>query len=185
MSRQFFNEAILWVTASGVAVANSTTETILTPNVTVPANYLQGERNLEIVAMGVYSTTSAPTMTFSLRWGGVAGTVLTKSGALVGASSITSGLWNLYILMQTRSNGSTGTVMANGWAMLHTATAGTAGSATGAPAVGPMTVAGQTVPAVATVDLTADTALALTITWGTASASNTIQLLNYSIRSLN
>jgi len=39
MSRQFWQEALWWAVTDGTAVANTTTETIVFPNVTVPANY--------------------------------------------------------------------------------------------------------------------------------------------------
>jgi hypothetical protein len=44
---------------------------------------------------------------------------------------------------------------------------------------------GGTTPAVATIDLTADTALSLTALWGTNNAANSIQGHNYQIVSLN
>jgi hypothetical protein len=44
---------------------------------------------------------------------------------------------------------------------------------------------GVVTPAAATLDLTADTALAITATWSAASASNTLTGLNYILESLN
>lgn len=185
MSRQFFQETLAWAVADGVAVANTTTETILFPNVTIPANYMADGRALRLSAFGKYSNTATPTMIFSVRWGGVSGTLLTKSATVTTPSGVTSVLWELMVILQTRSNGSTGTIMANGYARVHSGTAPTVASATGAPAVAPMTNGGVTTPAVATVDLTADTALAITLTWGTANASNTATGLQLAIESLN
>jgi hypothetical protein len=52
MSRQFWNETLTWAVANGVAVANTTTETILFPSVTIPANFLQDGRVLRLTAQG-------------------------------------------------------------------------------------------------------------------------------------
>src|SRR5689334_23216510 len=115
MSRQFWSEALAWATANGTAVANTTTETILFPNITVPANYMQDGRVLRLKAFGAYGTTATPTLTISIRWGGVSGTVLGKTGAAVttsgtgGGASMTA-LWSLEAFIQTRSNGSSGTL---------------------------------------------------------------------------
>ncbi len=187
MSRQFWNETLVWATNSGAAVANTTTETILFPNVTIPANYLQDGRSLRIRAIGQHSTLGSGTVSvlFTLRWGGVSGTVLCKSAAITQLISLTAALWDLDIMLTTRSNGSSGTIMANGIARVYGATAPTIGSATGAPAIAPLTNGGQITPAVATVDLTSDTALSLTVTHGAASTSNTVTGLQYYLEGLN
>lgn len=185
MSRQFWAEAIIWATSDGTAVANSTAETILPGNVTIPANYLQDGRSFRIRAFGKYSTTGTPTMIFGLRWNGVAGTLLCKTAACTTPSGVTNAGWDLDIVMTTRSNGATGTVMANGTARVFAAVAGTVASATGEALVTPMMNGGVVTPAAATVDLTADTPISLTLTWSAASASNTATILNYTIESLN
>lgn len=184
MSRQFWGETLAWATADGTAVANSTTETIIFPNITIPANYLQDGRSLRLTLFGKHSTTATPTLTFRVRWGGVAGTVLAASGAVT-CATVTNAGFKMDVILTTRSNGSSGTVMANGEVVVYGSTAPTVGSATGAPAVAPMTAGGQTAPAVATVDLTADTALSVTATWSAASASNTLTGVNYLLESLN
>lgn len=186
MSRQFWTEALAWSTADGTAVANSTTETIIFPNITIPANYMQDGRQLELWAWGRYSTTTGPpTMRFRLRWGGVSGTVLADSGTITTVASQTNAIWKIYLRVTTRANGSSGSLFAIGEAILYNATAPTVGSATGAPGVAPMASAGITAPAAATADLTADTALSLTATWSAASASNTLTGHNYYVDSPN
>lgn len=185
MSRQTWSETIFWATNSGTAVASTAAETILFPNVTIPANYLQDGRSMRLRVFGQYSNTATPTMIFGLRWGGVAGTVLCKTAAVTTPSGVTAATWDLDIILTTRSNGATGTVMANGTARVHAAVAATVGSATGAAAVTPMTAGGVVTPAAVTVDLTADTALAITLTWSASSSSNTATGLNYIIESLN
>ena len=192
MSRQFWEEALAWATASGTAVANTTTETILFPNVTIPANYMQDGRCLRLRAFGAYGTTATPTIIFSVRWGGVSGTVLAKSTAVTLTSAVGSGAsmtapWCAEIIIQTRSNGSSGTLMTNGEATMFTSTAATAGTVTHYGLDMPLCSGstGGTTPVAVTADLTADTALSFTVTWGTANAANSIQGLNYTIESLN
>jgi hypothetical protein len=186
-SRQFWSEMIWWATASGATVASSTTETIIFPNVTIPANYLQDGRALRLRVQGQHTTpgTGAVTLIFQLRWGGVAGTVISKTGTITTLISLTAAVWDLDILVQTRSNGATGTVMSIGKAMVYGATVPTIGSATGAPAIAPMTQGGQITPATATLDLTADTALSITGQMGQSNAGCTFIGLNYIGESLN
>lgn len=192
MSRQFWVECLAWATATATAIANSTTETVLFPNITIPANYLQDGRALRIRAFGSYGTTATPTLIFTIRWGGVAGTVISKSSTVTTTSGVGGGasmtaLWELEAIVQTRSNGSAGTLMTNGTATLFTSTAATAGTVTnyGMPLPLASGSTGGTTPVVGTVDLTADTALSLTATWGTANSANSIQGLNYELESRN
>lgn len=185
MSRQFWQETLAWATADGAAIANTTTETIVFPNVTIPANYLADGRALELIAFGRHSTTGTPTLTFRLRWGGVAGTVLAASGAMVAGSAVTNAMWRLHLLIQTRANGATGTLFAVGSARLGEDATSTVGSVTNAGAEDLMGSAGVAAPAAVTVDLTADAALSLTAQWGTASASNTLTGHVYVLKSLN
>jgi len=192
MSRQYWAETLVVSTASGTAVANSTTETILVPNVTIPANYLQDGRALRIKATGGYGTTATPTIIFSVRWGGVSGTVLAKSSTVTTTSGVGGGasmtaVWMLDLIIQTRSNGATGTLFTMGDVTLYTSTAGTAGTVTnyGMPMPVVSGSTGGTTPVAVTADVTAQTDLALTVTWGTANAANSIQLHTYSIESLN
>lgn len=192
MSRQFWTESLQWATGSGTAIASTTTETILLPNITIPANYFQDGRLVRIRAFGSYGTTGTPTLIFSVRWGGVAGTVLAKSTTVTTSSGVGGGAsmtapWSMIILLQCRSNGSTGTMMTNGEATLYTSTAATAGTVThygmSLPIVSGST--GGTTPVAVTADLSADTALSLTATWGTSNSANSIQLHNAVFESLN
>ncbi|MET3349024.1 UNVERIFIED_ORG: hypothetical protein ABID57_000693 [Arthrobacter sp. UYEF1] len=184
MSRQFWSETVAWATAPGTAVANTATETIVFPNTTLPGNFLQDGRAIRLRIQGQYSTTATPTLIFTLRFGGVAGTVLCKTAAVT-LPTIVAGVFDLDIMVQTRSNGATGTVMAIGTANIHAGVAPTVASAVGNAATTPMTAGGVLAPAVATVDLTADTALSITATWSAASASNTLTGLNYTIEAMN
>ena len=186
MSRQYFREQLAWSTNSATPVANTATETIAYNNITIPANYLQDGRNFKLTVLGQYSTTATPTLIFTVRFGGAAGTVLCKTAAST-LPTITAGLWKTEVWCTTRSNGATGTLMANGEATLYAGVAGTVASTTGVGAslITPMTSGGILTPATATVDLTADTALTITATWSAASASNTLTGLQYYLDSDN
>lgn len=184
MSRQYWSETITWATSSGTSVNSAAVETILFPNVTIPANYMQDGRVLRIKAFGQWTTTaSTPTLIFNIRWGGVAGTLITKTAAITTVASTTAAGWELDVVLQTRSNGSAGTVMGNGAFHAYAGVAPTIASATGAAALTPMMNGGTITPAVATLDLTADTALSITCTPSTTAA--TLIGLNYTIESLN
>lgn len=186
MSRQFWSEALAWATANGTAVANSAAHTILFPNITIPANYLQDGRVLRINTWGAYGTTATPTIIFDIVWGGIAGTVVAKTGTITTGSAVGGGasmtaLWNLDAIVQTRSNGSAGTLFTDGVLTLYTT--GTAGGTVYPLASG--STGGTTPVASAAVDLTADTALSLGVTWGTANAANSIQGNIYILEGLN
>lgn len=185
MSRQYWSETLAWATADGTAIANTTTETIIFPNITIPANYLQDGRLLRLIAYGRHGTTGTPTLTFRTRWGGVAGTQIAASGAITCGSTVTNAMWRVEIMIQVRSNGATGTVFAVGEAEIGEDAANTVGSATNATAVGLMGSAGVATPAAVTIDMSADTALSLTAQWSAASASNTLTGHVYVLEALN
>jgi hypothetical protein len=192
MSRQTWVEGIAWATATATAVANTTTETVLLPNLTIPGGYMQDGRGVHIWGTGSYGTTATPTIIFSVRWGGVAGTVISKSSTVTTTSAVGGGasmtaLFAYDFTIQTRSNGTSGTFMTNGWVALFTSTGMTAGTVTNYGQMLPLVSGstGGTTPATATVDTTADTQLSFTATWGTANAANSIQDVQHNVESLN
>lgn len=192
MPRQYWEESLAWATASGTAIANSTTETILFPNVTIPANYMQDGRILKLTAFGGYGTTATPSLRFAVRWGGVSGTVLANQAVNVTTSGVGGGAsmtapWMVEVFIQTRSNGSTGTLFTMGTSTLATSTLLTAGTVTNYGQVAPIVSGstGGTTPVAVTADLTADTALSLTALWGTANAANSIQGHMYIVEAMN
>jgi hypothetical protein len=177
MSRQFWSEALAWSTADGTAVANTTTETIIFPNITIPANYMQDGRVLRLRAFGKLSTTGTPTMTFAIRWGGVSDTLLATTEAITMGSGVTNANWDLEAYIQTRSNGATGSLFVMGTANVHTASTTVASNV--------FSVSGFDAPAAVTVDLTTDKALSLTADWSAQSASNTLTGHIYVVEGLN
>lgn len=192
MSRQFWSETISWATSSATAIATSTTETVLFPNVTIPANYLQDGRVLRGRAFFAYGTTATPTLVFAVRWGGVSGTVLSKTAANVMTSGVGGGasmtaMGDIEFFIQTRANGSSGSLMTNGVVDYFTSTLGTAGTVTNYGMTMPIASGstGGTTPVAVTADLTADTLLSLTATWGTSNAANSIQGIHYTLETMN
>lgn len=170
-------EGLFWATADGTAVANTTTETIIFPNVTIPANYMADGRAIRLRAFGKLSTTGTPTITFAIRWGGVSGTVLATSEAITCATGSANTAWSIEAIIQTRTNGATGTLFVMGDVVVNlTASTNTSGT---------FGVSGFDAPAAVTVDLTADTALSITADWSAASASNTLTGHIYTGESLN
>lgn len=177
MSRQFWEEALAYAVADGTAIHTTTTETIIFPDITIPANYMQDGRLLRMRAFGKLSTTGTPTMTFAIRWGGVSGTLLATTEAITTASGAANTAWSLEAYIQTRTNGSSGSLIVMGDVVLNlTASTNTSGT---------FGVSGFDAPAAVTVNLTADTALSLTADWSASSASNTLTGLIYSIEAMN
>ena len=177
MSRQYWSEELSWAVADGTAIANTTTESIIFPDVTIPANYMADGRTLRLTAYGKLSTTGTPTITFAIRWGGVSGTVLATTEAITTGSGVTNVNWAVEAIIQTRGNGATGSLIVFGRAHVHTAAATVVSNVFG--------VSGYDAPAAVTVDLTAATALSITADWSAASASNTLTGMVYTIESLN
>jgi len=171
MSRQYWSETLAWATADGTIISATTTETIIFPNITIPANYMQDGRCLRLTAYGRNTFAVSNTLTFRVRWGGVAGTVLAASGAMVHAA-VTAGIWRVEAILQTRSNGSSGTIMTIGSARINDDATQTVGTAALMGVEDFMGSAGVATPAAITVDLTADTALSLTATFGTAGSNS-------------
>lgn len=187
MSKQGWSELIAWATQDGTAVNTTTSETIIMPNITIPGNYMQDGRSMRLRVKGKYGTLGSGTVThvYKIRWGGVGGTVLCTTGTVTLLISQTNAYWELEVDLQTRSNGISGTILADGHVKVFSGTAPTIGSATGAPAIAPLTAGGQTAPAAVTCDLNADTALAITITHGASSGSNTITGMHETLESMN
>lgn len=175
--RQSWNEALAWATADGTAIASTTTETIIFPDVTIPANFMQDGQCLELKAAGKLSTTGTPTITFAIRWGGVAGTLLATTEAITNASGAANVGWWLEAVIQTRANGATGTLFVMGKVIVNL-TASTV-------VVGVFGVSGFDAPAGVTADLSIDKALSLTADWSASSASNTLTGHIYTVKSIN
>lgn len=158
--------------ASGSAYASSTTLTDVsaTPNVTIPANFLQPGMMLKIKAFGTFSNTSTPTLLLGFYYGAVAGTALAATSAITTTTGATN--WPFYIEYEgrIRTIGSSGTIMGGGWVDL--ATSLTAVTHRPIP---------ETALATVSIDTTASKAITLGAQWGTNSASNTLTCVNITV----
>jgi len=177
MSRQFWTEQLAWAVADGAAVANTVTETIIFPDIVIPANYMNDGRTLLLRAFGKLSTTGTPTIIFGIRWGGVAGVLLAVTEAIANGSGVTNVNWAIEAVIQTRVNGASGSLIVMGYADLHTAATTIAGNVFG--------VSGFDAPAAVTADLSIDKNLSITATWSAAAAGNTLTGLIYGLTSMN
>lgn len=177
MPSQGWIEAIAVMDAAGTAVANTTTETILAPDVTIPAGEIKAGKSVKMRASGKLSTTGTPTMTWRIRHGGVAGTLLAVTEAISMGSGVTNVNWLLDADLVCRVSGSSGVLIVMGTLFVHTAA--------GTVLTNVFGVSGFDAPAGVTVDLAADWALSLTGQWSAASASNTITAEMYKVLSEN
>ena len=185
MSRQFWQESLAWSTANGTTISNSTAEAIIFPNVTIPANYMQDGRTLELIARGSFSNvvTTPGTLIFRLRWGGLAGTILAQTSAIsLSATAQTDIMFAVILEVITRINGSAGSLMAMGHTMLA---AQLAASNNQQNMMGSAGGASTNTPAAVTVDLTADTALAFTAQFSVATSPTNLTGRNYLLKSAN
>ena len=161
---------------AGSAYASSTSATDVSPGnpqyLTVPPLYV-GQK-FHLVAYGIASNTSTPTLNMGFYYGGVAGTALLTSGAITTTTAMTAWPWHMEAWVEVKSLGSSGTVWSKGWLDLPTSL--TAIARTSMPAT-------QTQPI--TVDTTTAKAITAGATWGTNSASNTLTCEGFHVHLLN
>ena len=118
---QAFVEPLEATIADGTQISNSTSETIVVPDFNIPAYYMAAGRTIRITAYGVNSNvvTTPGTLTFRVRWGGVAGTVLLASAAIVmDVTARTNAFWYLAATFTCRTAGSSGTFIAGGFCFI-------------------------------------------------------------------
>jgi hypothetical protein len=158
--------------ASGAAYASSTTLTDVspTPNLTIPANFLQPGMLLRIRAAGTFSNTGTPTLLLGVYYGAVAGTALAATSAITTTTGATNWQWTVEYVGRIRTVGSSGTIM--GFGSVDLATSLTALTHRPIP---------ETALAAVTIDTTASKALTLGAQWGTSSASNTLTCVHFDV----
>jgi hypothetical protein len=119
-TKQGFNEVLVAAIADGTQILNSTAEAILFPDYVFAGNdphmYPGATFRITCYYDVTFVATTPGTLTFRLRWGGVAGTVLAASGAYApdptGALANRSG-W-VEFLLTVRSIGAAGSMFAMG-----------------------------------------------------------------------
>lgn len=119
MGTQGWSELLDGTIADGAQISNTTTETILAPDFSIPGYWMTPGRVLRLWAFGVNSNvvTTPGTLTFRVRWGGVSGVALLVSAALgLDTTARTNALWLLDARIICRTAGATGTFMSGGYA---------------------------------------------------------------------
>ena len=153
----------------GNTVANTTTPTAFTSSFAIPAGSLAVGQVLRFRMWGVYGTALvAPTITVQLLFGA---TVVSTTGAITAVSSITNGGWLGIIDLIVTAIGSSGSVESQGYGEYSTAVT------TG------LSVNMANTAAVGSINFNASQTATVVVTWGTASASNTITLREFTIAS--
>lgn len=166
---------------STTTVANTTTETLLAPNLVLPVRYLRLSRYLRIRAWGQFSTTVTPTMTFKVHLGS-AGTnadpTVCASAAITTASGATTLDWKLEVDIAVRSEtiGATSANVMGIGELIVTDAATNTKVAQFLPASAPAVSGGYNVEA--------QNSLGTYLTWSAASASNTLTTHLYTVESL-
>jgi hypothetical protein len=175
----YYTSPLLTDIADGAQILNSASEALMCPDFGFGGNdnrIFQGAY-FNIRASGDVSNvvTTPGTLTFRLRWGGLAGTLLAASQAIT--LDITARANFSYILdidLAIRSIGSAGSMFAQGFVLLND----TAVGAAAAPQYYTMGSAGANVPAaVGSLDTTTAKLLSLTAQFSVATA--TTQLTNH------
>lgn len=145
-----------------VTVANTTAETSIATGTLVGTNSIgagtayAGE-TISVYASGFFSTTGTPNLTFALKLGST--TVLTSTNAT--ASSVSNAPFTMQATCTVRTTGATGTIIC---AWTYRGQGSSVTNSTQTTGYGTSTV----------LDFTGALAPDVTITWGTASASNTL-----------
>ena len=165
--------------SDGVQVLNSAAEALMVPDFTFAADYLEVGDALKYTLFFDISTivTTPGTVTFRLRWGGLAGTpILAASGAYapdVAVQTTKSGCIEYYLVCRT--TGATGTIFCMGRMAMNNV------NPTSVATIGAnlqMALIPTSAPAVATsADTTIAKALSPTVQFSSATA--TVQLTNH------
>ena len=156
---------------AGTAYASATAATDVSPGnpqyLTVPPLYV-GQK-FHLVAYGIASNTSTPTLNLGIYYGGVAGTALCTSGAITTTSSMSAWQWLIVVDSEVISTGSSGAIRSYGWVDIPTSSTAVTRQS--------MSATSQDV----TVNTGTNSALTFGATWGTSNSSNTLTCKGYKI----
>jgi len=114
---QTWEETLESTIVDGTQISNSSSETIVVPDFSIPATYMAAGRTLRIWAYGVMSNvvTTPGTLTMRVRWGGVGGTLLLASAAQgLDTTARTNSMWLMMATVTCRTIVSSGTFMSGG-----------------------------------------------------------------------
>ena len=178
MSQQTWQETIRVLLVDGPTLT-ATSEALLLPDTSIPADYMVPGRILRATLFGKASNavTTPGTLTLRVRWGGLAGVILADSGALAQNIIVqTNKSWWWEMMILCRSNGATGTFLTYG-----TAQRGNAAAA----AVGDITP--DLIPASALAGVTVDTTIvkALSFTAQPSLGTASITCMGFTLEAMN
>lgn len=187
MSLQTWQETLITAQVDGTALASSTTATSLLPaaaKFTLPANFFSIGKALRVRAHGRISTvvTTPGTLTLDVRFGS---TVVFNGAAMsLNTAGLSNVNWWLDLMLTCRAIGTSANLMGGGqW--LSLASINVAGATTG-PGPGGCLLPFNTAPAVGNnFDSTTAQQVDLFGTWSVANASNSIQVHQYLLESIN
>jgi len=182
MSLQTWEEALYSSIADATQISNSTTETIMVPDTSIPARYWYPGRTLKATLNGVMSNvvTTPGTLTLRARFGGVAGTVLAASAALAlnTTAQTNAQIW-IEFLLTCRAAGwsaTSGSLWTSGKAALGNSRA-TQGLLDNIPASGNAVVA--------SLDLTSASTLSFTAQFSVATNPTNLTINQFVLEALN
>lgn len=170
--------------ADGTQILNSTAETIICPDFNFIANdsriYQGAAFNIKCFGDMSFVITTPGTVTFRVRWGGVAGTVLAASGAYAPdpTAALATRSYMLDIDLVWRSTGAAGSAFCMGNMVIGDVDDASATTLQGNLAMSLLGSAGANTPAVvSSLDTTAAKALSVTAQFSVSTA--TTQLTNH------
>lgn len=193
MSKQGWQETLVTAQGDGIALASSTSITSIIPaaaRYTLPANYFDYVgKAVRIKAMGRISTvtTTPGTLTFTVWLGTTASPIAAFASQALTLNIVaqTNAFWDLEILLTCRAigNSTNANLMGIGrWISRATLGSAAVGTTEGVGVIG----LPDTAPAVGTgFDSTVTNVLDLAATWSASSSSNSIQVHQYTVESLN
>ncbi|MGA8763316.1 MAG: hypothetical protein WB562_10670 [Candidatus Sulfotelmatobacter sp.] len=166
---------------TGTALASSASAADISPGgstlgqaFTFPADSLQPGQQYRVRSKGIVSNTGTPNLTLGVYYGGVAGTALCTTGALATVTSLSNNLWTLEADIRVSGTvGTSGSIYALG------SVAGPFASTAFMPATS------SSGNLVASLDTSVAKILTVGATWGTSSASNSIQVILFTVERLD
>lgn len=184
MSLQGWQETLISAQVDGTALNTSVAATSILPaaaRFTLPANFMAIGKVLRLRAWGRVSTFTSGTLTLDVRMGPTSTIVVFNGGAVAMVISLTNKSWQLETLLTCRSIGAATTATLFGQGLLtSSAVVGSSGGAASSA------ILPDSAPAAGTgFDSTVSNVVDLFATWSVSSASNSIQLHQYTLEALN
>ena len=162
----------IFVSTASATVANTITETSILwtglGTLTLPANFFTIGKSLKFTLYGMIATLVTPTLRIKVKLGA---TVIIDTTAATLATITGTNLFFTEWMLTCRTTGATGTIFGQGLAFYFTGITGLSGIAS------PTT-------ATSAIDTTTTQVFDISVTWGTASASNTITSTNFVLNAM-